>query len=57
MFIIIKQEWKATEVTIKPDLERGSLHPREALCQIHFIHSKAVANILNEAEIYFYWGD
>lgn len=41
VFIFIKQEWKVTEVTIKPDLERGSLHPREALCQIPFYSLKS----------------
>lgn len=25
--------------------------------KLHFIHPKAVANILNDAEIYFYWED
>lgn len=39
-----------TEVIINS--ERGSLHPGKAFCQI-FIHSKAVANILNELKFTF----
>lgn len=41
-----------TEVIINSDSERGSLHPGKAFCQI-FIHSKAVANILNELKFTF----